>query len=70
MAINTNAKQSLPACFVQKIEIDKQIEDALAPKVVAWYEVRMLGDALKNLRKKQEMIRNQCLQYIKEARKA
>lgn len=69
MAINTNAKQ-IPACFRQKIEIDQQIEDVLAPKVVSWYEIRMLRDAIKNLRAKQQMIRNQCEMYIKEARKA
>ena len=62
-------KPSMPQCFRDKIEVDKQIEDALAPKVIAWYEVRMLGEALKNLRKKQESIRNQCEMHIREARK-
>lgn len=67
MAINTNAKQSLPECFRQKIEIDKQIEEALAPKIISWYDVRMLGGALKKLREKQDIIRNQCEMYIKKA---
>ena len=63
-------KPQIPACFGMKIEIDQQIEDVLAPKIVSWYEIRMLRDAIKNLRAKQTMIRNQCEMYIKEARKS
>ncbi len=63
-------KPQIPECFRQKIEIDQQIEDVLAPKIVSWYEIKMLRDAIKNLRAKQAMIRNQCEMYIKKARKA
>ena len=61
----STAKPQMPECFRQKIEIDKQIEDALAPKIVSWYDIRILRDAIKNLRTKQATIRNQCEMYIK-----
>ncbi len=63
MAAYTNAKQSIPQCFLDKIEIDKKVDDFMKRGIIAWTDL----PEWRKLRNLQETYRSRCALFIKLA---
>jgi hypothetical protein len=61
-----NAHQSIPVRFIEKIRVDAEISNLLAPRVIAFSDIPAMKEKLKPLREEQQALRTSCINFIKE----